>query len=117
MLITSFRIRRIEEPSNRLIAKCTITLDDMFAVCDIKILLKEENVFYMGMPSRKTASGTFKDEAYPINAETRAALERILFAATSYCLESDTLNISAKNTTQKASLLEQEFTDFEVENI
>ncbi len=117
MLITSFRIRKIEEPTNRLIAKCTLTFDDMFAVCDIKILVKEDGAYYMGMPSRKTANGTFKDEAYPINAETRAALERILFAAIDYCKEKDALNISGQNAAEKASLLEQDITDFTIEAI
>ena len=58
MLITSFRVRKIEAPTNRLVAKCTITFDGMFAVSDIKVLLKEEGDYYMGMPSRKTAAGT-----------------------------------------------------------
>ena len=35
MLITSFRVRKIEAPTNRLVAKCTITFDGMFAVSDI----------------------------------------------------------------------------------
>ena len=47
MLLTSFRVRKIEAPTNRLIAKCTITFDGMFAVSDIKVLLKEEGDYYI----------------------------------------------------------------------
>lgn len=81
MLLTSFRIRKIENTTNRLVAKCTITFDAMFAVSDIKILTKDSGDYYLGMPSRKTASGTFKDEAYPVNSDVRRALENVLFGA------------------------------------
>ena len=40
MLITSFRVRKIEAPTNRLVAKCTITFDGMFAVSDIKAMVR-----------------------------------------------------------------------------
>ncbi len=117
MLITSFRIRKIEAPTNRLIAKCTLTFDNMFAVSDIKILVKEDGAYYMGMPSRKTSAGTYKDEAYPINAETRYALEKVLFAAIDYCAENDTMAISGDNKSDKASLLEQDLNDFAISNL
>lgn len=117
MLITSFRIRKIEAPTNRLIAKCTLTFDNMFAVSDIKILLKEDGAYYMGMPSKKTSAGTYKDEAYPINAETRYALEKVLFAAIDYCAQSDKMAISGDNNSDKASLLEQELSDFTISDL
>lgn len=114
MLITSFRVRKIEAPTNRLVAKCTITFDGMFAVSDIKVLLKEEGDFYMGMPSRKTAAGTFKDEAYPVNSEVRGALEKVLFAAVKYSLDNDVavLNGEIKLGTNKVSLLQQDIEDY-----
>ena len=116
MLLTSFRVRKIEAPTNRLIAKCTITFDGMFAVSDIKVLLKEEGDYYMGMPSRKTAAGTFKDEAYPVNSEVRAALENILFAAVKYSVDNDIelLNGEIKLGTNKVSLLQQNINDYEL---
>ena len=36
MLVTSFRLKKIENPTNRLVAKCTLTFDAMLAVSDIK---------------------------------------------------------------------------------
>ncbi len=119
MLITSFRVRKIEVPTNRLVAKCTITFDGMFAVSDIKVLHKEEGEFYMGMPSRKTAAGAFKDEAYPVNSEVRSALEKVLFAAVKHALDNDiaVLNGEIRQGTNKVSLLQQDIEDFSLESI
>lgn len=119
MLLTSFRVRKIEAPTNRLIAKCTITFDGMFAVSDIKVLLKEEGDYYMGMPSRKTAAGTFKDEAYPVNSEVRAALENILFGAVKYSVDNniELLNGEIKVGTNKVSLLQQDIEDYQLSSI
>ena len=114
MLITSMRVRKIEAPTNRLVAKCTITFDGMFAVSDIKVLVKEDGEYYMGMPSRKTASGTFKDEAYPVNSEVRTAIEEIIFGAVRYSVANDIplLNCEIKMGTNKVSLLQQNIDDF-----
>ena len=119
MLITSVRVRKIETPTNRLVAKCTITFDGMFAVSDIKVLVKEEGGYYMGMPSRKTATGTFKDEAYPVNSEVRAALEKVIFGAVKYSLDNDiaVLNGEIKAGTNKVSLLQQDIEDYEVTSL
>ncbi len=119
MLITSFRVRKVEAPTNRLVAKCTITFDGMFAVSDIKVLLKEEGEFYMGMPSRKTAAGTFKDEAYPVSSEVRSALERVLFAAVKYSIDNNiaVLNGEIRQGTNKVSLLQQDIEDYQLTSL
>ena len=117
MLITSFRIRKVENPTNRLLAKCTLTFDGMLAVSDIKILVKEDGDFYMGMPSRKTAAGTFKDEAYPVNSNVREALERIIFGAMRKIesMEGLIFNGEIQPGHGKISLLQQDVEDFSVE--
>jgi stage V sporulation protein G len=119
MLITSLRVKKIEAPTNRLVAKCTITFDGMFAVSDIKVLVKDDNNFYMGMPSRKTAAGTFKDEAYPVNSEVRAAIESVIFGAVRYSMDNDIelLNCEIKKGTNKVSLLQQDISDFEMNSL
>lgn len=114
MLVTSFRLRKIENPTNRLVAKCTLTFDGMLAVSDIKLLLKEDGEYYMGMPSRKTAAGIFKDEAYPVNSEVRQALETILFGAMkkSEAIEGVIINGDINPGHGKVSLLQQDADDF-----
>lgn len=117
MLVTSFRLRKIENPTNRLVAKCTLTFDAMLAVSDIKVLIKEDGDYYMGMPSRKTALGTFKDEAYPVNSNVREALERIIFGAMKKTedMQGAIFNGEVTPGHGKISLLQQEIEDFSVE--
>ncbi len=117
MLVTSFRLRKIENPTNRLVAKCTLTFDAMLAVSDIKILVKEDGEYYMGMPSRKTATGIFKDEAYPVNSNVRQALENILFDAlkTVDSSEGTVFSGEIKQGHGKVSLLQQNIEDFTIE--
>ena len=57
MLVTSFRLKKIENPTNRLVAKCTLTFDAMLAVSDIKILIKEDGEYYMGMKQAEQMDG------------------------------------------------------------
>ena len=119
MLLTSFRVRKIEAPTNRLIAKCTITFDGMFAVSDIKVLVKEDGGYYMGMPSRKTSLGTFKDEAYPVNSEVRSAIENVVYPAVKYSVDNDIalLNAEIRVGTNKVSLLQQDISDYELTSL
>ena len=119
MLITSMRIRKIEAPTNRLVAKCTITFDGMFAVSDIKVLVKEDGGYYMGMPSRKTSLGTFKDEAYPVYSEVRGAIENVIFPAVKYSVDNDIalLNAEIRMGTNKVSILQQDISDYELTSL
>ncbi|MBQ7295485.1 MAG: SpoVG family protein [Clostridia bacterium] len=119
MLVTSFRLKKIENPTNRLIARCTLTFDAMLAVSDIKILVKEDGEYYMGMPSRKTVAGTFKDEAYPVNSDVRHALERIIFGAMKHAeaMEGIVFDGEIKQGHGKVSLLQQDVEDFTIETL
>ena len=70
MEITDVRIRLNEKSDNKLRAVAAITIDNCFAIHDIKIIEGQEEVF-IAMPSKKAADGTYKDIAHPINTETR----------------------------------------------
>jgi len=50
--ITEVRIKLMEDPSERLLAFCSITLDDCFVVRDLKIIQGQSGPF-VAMPSRK----------------------------------------------------------------
>lgn len=52
MEITEVRIKLMEDPSDRLCAFCSITLDDCFVVRDLKIIQGAKGAF-VAMPSRK----------------------------------------------------------------
>ena len=73
MKITDVKIRKIfEEGPMRAVA--SVTFDDAFVVHDVKVIFANERYFIV-MPSRKNADGTFRDVAHPINADSRKELE------------------------------------------
>jgi len=112
MLITAIQIRRIDNSGNKLIGIASITLDDMIAIHDIKVL-KNSTGLFLAMPSRKSNTGTFKDIVHPISSNVRKAVERLIFhgieLADTYNLYS--LELKANNLDAN-SLLEQDADDF-----
>ena len=84
--ITDTRIRILEGNNSKLKAVASITIDNCFAVHDIKIIDGNEGVF-IAMPSRKTTEGDFKDIAHPINSETREVVKTKVLEAYHKALE------------------------------
>lgn len=76
MKITDVRIRKVDGQT-RLRAVVSITIDDAFAVHELRIIEGKEGLF-VAMPSRESNDGTFRDLAHPINAETRALIEKVV---------------------------------------
>lgn len=74
MEITDIRIRLIEG-GNKLKAVASITFDGEFVVNEIKII-EGRSGFFIGMPSRISKDGVFKDIAHPISCEMRAYIEK-----------------------------------------
>lgn len=79
MEITDIKIRKILS-EGRLRAVVSITLDQMIAVHDIKIVQGDERLF-VAMPSRKDESGTFRDIVHPINLTARTMMEERILEA------------------------------------
>ena len=74
MQVTSVSVRKIEKEGSRMRGIASIVLDDSFAVHDIRII-EGDNGLFIAMPSRKTATGGYRDIAHPINHEVRKMLE------------------------------------------
>ena len=55
MDITEVRIKLMDDPSDRLLAFCSITIDDAFVIRDLKII-EGTNGPFVAMPSRKLTS-------------------------------------------------------------
>lgn len=70
MQITSVSVRKIEKEGSRMKGIASVLLDDSFVVHDIRII-EGENGLFTAMPSRKTATGGYRDIAHPINQEVR----------------------------------------------
>lgn len=79
MKITSVNVRRIEKENSRMKGIASILIDDSFAVHDIRIIEGDNGVF-IAMPSRKTATGGYRDIAHPINPEVRQMFEEAILA-------------------------------------
>ena len=79
MKITDVRVRKVEGET-RLKGVASITIDDAFAVHELRIIEGNEGLF-VAMPSRKAADGTFRDIAHPINVEARKMVEEVVLDA------------------------------------
>lgn len=80
MKITSVNVRKIEKESSRMKGIASVLIDDSFAVHDIRII-EGDNGLFIAMPSRKTATGGYRDIAHPINPEVRAMFEEAIIDA------------------------------------
>ena len=76
MQITDVRVRKVAK-EGKLKAVVSITMDDEFEVHDIKVIEGEKGLF-IAMPSKKTASGEYRDVAHPINSKTRDRIQGII---------------------------------------
>ena len=79
MEITDLKIRKMMT-DGRLRAIVSITLDQMLAVHDIKVVQGESRLF-VAMPSRKDEGGIFRDIVHPISAQARQYLEQQILNA------------------------------------
>ena len=79
MEITDLKIRKMMT-EGRLRAIVSITLDQMLAVHDIKVVQGESRLF-VAMPSRKDEGGIFRDIVHPISAQAREYLENQILNA------------------------------------
>ena len=74
MEITSVTVRKFEKDGNRMKGIATIVIDNAFAIHDIRII-EGDNGLFIAMPSRKTATGEYRDIAHPINTDVRAMFQ------------------------------------------
>ena len=74
MQITSVKVHKTEKENSRMRGIATVVIDDSFAVHDIRII-EGENSLFIAMPSRKTATGDYRDIAHPINSDARKMFE------------------------------------------
>ena len=80
MKITSVNVRKVEKEDSRIKGIASVLIDDCFAVHDIRII-EGDNGLFIAMPSRKTATGGYRDIAHPINQEVRTLFEQEILKA------------------------------------
>ena len=79
MKITSVSVRKITKENSRLRGSASVLLDDAFAIHDIRII-EGDNGLFIAMPSRKTATGEYRDVCHPINPEVRSEFTDAILA-------------------------------------
>ena len=77
MKITSVSVKKVEKEDSRMKGIATIVLDDQLAIHDIRII-EGDNGLFTAMPSRKTATGGYRDVAHPINPAARNMIEKAI---------------------------------------
>ena len=73
MEITDIKIRKIL-PEGRLKAIISVTVDNMLAIHDVKVVQGDSRLF-VAMPSRKDENGIFRDIVHPISPSARKLFE------------------------------------------
>lgn len=76
MEITDIRLKKVTK-EGKMKAIVSITLDNEFAVHDIKVIEGEKGLF-IAMPSRKAADGDYRDIAHPINQSARERIQNLI---------------------------------------
>lgn len=74
MQITSVTVHKIEKEGSRMKGIASVLLNDSFAIHDIRII-EGDNGLFIAMPSRKTATGGYRDIAHPTNPDVRKMFE------------------------------------------
>jgi stage V sporulation protein G len=73
------RINKIEG-DEKLRAFASIVIDGCFLVGDLRVVEGEDG-YFVSMPSKRKRDGSFKDIAFPMDNETREALEQKVLLA------------------------------------
>ena len=73
MKVTDVRLRKIQT-DGRMKALVSITLDEAFAIHDLRVIEGNSGLF-VAMPSKRTPDGEFRDIAHPINSDMRQEIQ------------------------------------------
>ncbi len=95
MKITDIRIRIVKKDDNKLKAVASLTIDECFAVHDIKVIEGNQGLF-VAMPSRKTPEGNFKDIVHPLDTGTREEITKLVLAEYEKVLKEPEANAAAE---------------------
>lgn len=73
---SDIRIRKIES-TNRCKAIVSIVVNNALCINNIKVI-ESQNGAFIAMPNIRTANGEFKDLVFPLNQETREAMQKAI---------------------------------------
>jgi len=74
-------VRLLTGDGVKVLARVSVILDEMIAIHGLAILPGHRGGLHLAFPRHKHSDGTQRDTAHPLNAETRAYIERMVFDA------------------------------------
>jgi stage V sporulation protein G len=69
------RIKIALSDDERIKAYATITIDDCFVIQGFRLTYSPKKGYFLFMPGRKMADGTYVDIVHPLNNETRQMIQ------------------------------------------
>ena len=79
--ITSVKTQKVTGENDKLVGLARVVIDRAFVIGDLRIIQgSEERGRFVAFPSRKQASGEFKDICHPLDKETRKMFEDVILA-------------------------------------
>lgn len=88
----------IAEPKGNVMAFASATIDDIFAVNNIRVVNSDKGLF-VAMPQVKDKEGTYRDICFPVTAELRKQLNEAILGA--YATEKEKVPPAKESTTEK----------------
>ncbi len=88
----------IAEPKGSTLAFASVTIDDIFAVRNIRVVNSERGLF-VAMPQVKDSKGEYRDICFPVTAEMRKLLNDAILGA--YALETEKSAPAKESTVDK----------------
>ena len=77
MKITDVKVRKIEKEESRMKGIASVVIENCVAIHDIRVI-QGDSALFIAMPSRKTATGGYRDIAHPISQEVRKVFETVI---------------------------------------
>lgn len=78
--VTDVRVHKVQAKKSKLKAFVTITLNEEFVVGGLKVIDGKDGLF-VAMPSSKGSDGEYYDDCFPLNAELREEISKIVIEA------------------------------------
>ena len=88
----------INEPKGNVVAFASVTIDDMFAVNNIRVVNSEKGPF-VAMPQVKDKEGQYRDICFPVTADLRKQLNEAILGA--YAAEKEKAPVAKESTADK----------------
>jgi stage V sporulation protein G len=74
------RVKIALSDDERIKAYATITIDDCFVIQGLRLTYSQKKGYFLFMPGRRVADGTYVDVVHPLNNETRQMIQEKVVA-------------------------------------